>query len=75
MIPRLGAEETLAVAEAVALGSGTMNAGARRRRVNELKRIAGARRAPPADPRALAMMGIAVEVVPPAARDGEATHG
>jgi len=75
MMPRLTAEEMLETSNAVALGSGSLKRGDRQRLMRELIARAGGRRAPPADPLALAMMGIAVEVVPPAGRDGEASHG
>jgi hypothetical protein len=63
MMPRLAAEETLAAAMAVALGSGTYKSGDAQRIRTGLERQAGAsRRAPRASYAVLSMMGIGVEV-------------
>lgn len=70
MMPRLAAEESLALVEATALGSATLERSAARRLVSELQRRAqGAEGGPPsprlrrADPAALAAIGIGVTVV------------
>lgn len=68
MLPRLEAEEQLARAEAMALGSGAIERQAASRRIAQLERQAAGGAAPRVDPgtetgrAALAMMGIAVEV-------------
>ena len=68
MLPRLEAEEAMRSANVAALGAGTMQRDDAARMTARLERAAGGNgRAPRADPRALAIMGIAVEVVPPAA--------
>ena len=65
MMPRLQAQETLDAARSVSLGAGTLKDADRRQLVHRLELQAhppgtGRRRAAPADPRALAMMGISV---------------
>jgi hypothetical protein len=64
MMPRLQAEEMLDGATMAALGAGSLKRHESERILRDLRRQAGeSTRAAPADPRALAMMGIAVTVV------------
>ena len=63
MLPRLQAEDTLAGAAAVALGTGSLKPAEARRLRGALERQARPGPAPRADRRALAMIGIGVEVV------------
>ena len=63
MLPRLQAEHSLAQATAVAPGTGSLKTAEARRLRGTLERQARPGPAPRADARALAMMGIAVEVL------------
>ena len=63
MLPRLQAEETLDAVTAFALGTGNLKPQDARRVHAGLLSRANVRAAAPADPRALSMMGIKVEMV------------
>ena len=65
MLPRLEAEEALRGWGLAMLGAGRVSAAAARRKERELMRAAHGRAARPAraTPQAMAMMGIAVEIV------------